>query len=314
MSIQWKRAIRLVVGLEEGNTDALDFSEFRVRFFVKQAFAQQPGSAEIYIYNVNPETMAKFKGEGQAVILQAGYEDSVATIFRGQVRQIRRGRESQTDTFLGIVAQSADKAHNYAVSNASLAAGWTPEDLRAKAMKDFADNGVEAGELCALPGTKMPRGRVMYGQTRKFLNDIAENHDIVWGYEGERVRMDPVTVPADQDNAIVLNSKTGMIGMPRLTTGGVFVSCLLNPLLKFGGQVLINEASIQREAYDVSYGGAVQNYKVSDAALGEDGYWRIVQCEHQGDTRGEQWQTNLVCIGVNAMVQTNGAAINAVSN
>ena len=52
MSENWKRACQLIVGIEKGKTDALDFSEFRIVFSVGQALVGQPGTAEVYVYNL----------------------------------------------------------------------------------------------------------------------------------------------------------------------------------------------------------------------------------------------------------------------
>ncbi len=66
------------------------------------------------------------------------------------------------------------------------------------------------------------------------------------------VRKQPVhIVPDDKyiQEAIVLNANTGLIGMPQQTMGaGVNVRCLINPNIKLGGLIRLDQASVYRQA------------------------------------------------------------------
>ena len=49
--------------------------------------------------------------------------------------------------------------------------------------------------------------------------------------------------------AIVLNSETGLIGMPQQTMGaGVNVRCLINPNIRINGLIQLDQASVYRTA------------------------------------------------------------------
>jgi len=49
--------------------------------------------------------------------------------------------------------------------------------------------------------------------------------------------------------AIVLNSRTGLIVMPQQTMGaGVNVRCLINPNIRVGGLIELDQASVYRSA------------------------------------------------------------------
>jgi hypothetical protein len=194
MSENWKRACQLIVGIEKGKTDALDFSEFRIVFSVGQALVGQPGTAEVYVYNLSVETMNKFKGEdgefrtGQDFALYAGYEGNIGLIFQGQVFQFRRGRESPTDTYLCIIAQNADIQHNFAVVKGPLAAGRTLEQEKQAILESFKANGAKTGYIAPSANqSEAPRGKTYFGLASEYLQQYAENNNQDFGYDGNEL-------------------------------------------------------------------------------------------------------------------------------
>lgn len=319
MSENWKRACQLVVGLKKGETEALDLSNFRIVFSVGQALVGQPGSAEIYIYNLSTETMNKFKSEsgeftsGQDLALYAGYEGNMGLIFQGQVFQFRRGRESPTDTYLCIIAQNADTQHNFAVVKGNLAAGRNLEQEKQKIIDAYKAHGAKAGYLApAANEAEAPRAKTYFGLASQYFQEYADNNNQDFGYDGDEITIVEKGRPRDA-KAYVLNTATGLIGMPQLTESGLQAECLLNPKIKMGHQIQIDKSLIQTQNYDIAYGqqGRDQPFK---QAFGAEGYYDIVGVTHDGDTRGDTWQTNIVGRGVGATSAVTGVAIHGVQN
>lgn len=319
MSENWKRACQLVVGIEKGKTDALDFSEFRIVFSVGQALVGQPGTAEVYVYNLSVETMNKFKGEdgefrtGQDFALYAGYEGNIGLIFQGQVFQFRRGRESPTDTYLCIIAQNADIQHNFAVVKGPLAAGRTLEQEKQAILESFKANGAKTGYIAPSANqSEAPRGKTYFGLASEYLQQYAENNNQDFGYDGNEITIVERNRPADV-KAYVLKPSTGLIGMPQLTMSGLRAECLMNPKIKIGSQVQIDSTLVQTENYETTYSqqGIDQPFK---QAFGADGYYNVVAVTHDGDTRGDVWNTSIVGTGVNAVQAISGVAIQGVQN
>lgn len=311
---QWGRQCRLTVAVGNDTPEAIDFSDFRIRFQVKQTLTGQPGTAEIYVYNVSRETERKLSEEGQEVILEAGYPGNMGVIFRGQLRQRMIGRESPTDTYLRIVAASGDQAHVYGVVNVTLAAGSSPDDVYQAIGDPLKYYGMSLGYVPKLPGSKLPRGKVMYGMARDHLRDFCDTYQLRFGYDGDQL----VCVPKDgaiPEEAIEINVNTGMIGMPIMTMGGLDIACLLNPELSIGRTIHIDNDSIQFEAISTAYGADPENVFKSKKMQGANGYYTILSREHLGDTRGNYWYTNLICEGVDAELSPiTGAKYNAVEN
>lgn len=332
---QWKRNCRLIVQVApeveaaedaiNATTDqtfnntrqAIDLSEMRIVFRVGQATRDNPKFAEIYVYNLSESTMNKLIGDdkaGQLVILEAGYGDQLATIFKGQAFQFRRGRESQTDTYLCILAQSGAKVYS-AVVNTTFAAGTTQSQIKDKMKEEFKKCGVDAGYMCEVSDQGLPRGKSFMGMLSDFMKQFTETNNTDLVIEDDQA----VMIPKGGNNgepAFVLSRNTGMVGMPELTTEGLNVSCLLNPRLKWGGQIQVDRSSIQTQQFDINYQGQEvdQTQKSLETAAGEKNRYNIVSVSHHGDTRGNDWYTDIKAVGLGARVQITGASITAVSN
>lgn len=293
MTRQWIRKVRLVVG---NGSEGVDCSDLRIRFAVRTQDVNYPWQADITVTNLSNATANRIRNEYKEVYLEAGYEDGSEEIFRGEVIQVRGpGRETPTDTYLNIQAAASQRAHSYAVVNKTLAAGHTfrdQVDAVLEAMKPF---GVTAGYIADLGDTKMPRGRAMFGMARNQLRAICMATGASWHIAGTKLNIvkNNESLPG---SAIVINSETGMIGMPVQTIEGVEARCLLNPRLKVGGLVQINEASIQRARLNITTNNSyVVEKTILDRNIDSDGIYKILQIIHTGDTRGTEYYSDILC-------------------
>src|ERR1700682_6233474 len=168
--MQYLRKFSVIVGTP-GN-DALDFKEFRVRFTVQRGDYQNPNSADVRVYNLADTTANRVARllptpEFTQLVIQAGYEGNYGVIFTGSIKQVRRGRENQKDSYIDITAADGDEAYNFSTTAASLAAGIaTPANAIQRFIKDMATRGITQGYLPPLLTNSNVRGRVYYGLTR----------------------------------------------------------------------------------------------------------------------------------------------------
>lgn len=311
MSAKWLRYFRLVVSVDGSNTQALDLSAFRCVFKISQAVIGKPCTAEITVYNVAQSTIDRIQvptnqvvgSKRLKVILEAGYQDDHSVIFQGDLWWKSVGRENETDTFMRLIASSGDRAHQYAVVNASIPKGASQEEVFSAVAASMAEKGVEVGSKPTLMATKLPRGKVLYAMSSDAMQGIADTNSFDWGYTASglvAIRKDQSYDPNEE--VVVLNAKTGMLGRPMLTVDGVEVESLLLPRADIGTLIQIDNRTIQRQSYDttVSTGAVQSNMAVTDAMTSADGLYRVVGREHSGDTRGNEWKTKLICFGVNA--------------
>ncbi len=292
MTRQWKRACKLTI---EGDSKAIDLSELRIKFAIRQGDVRTPSVADIRVYNLSEKTAQAIKKEFRKVTLEGGYEENSALLFTGEVRQVRTGRENPVDTYLDILATNADRAFNFGVVNKTLAAGHTFKDqveVAFQAMKPF---DVTMGFIADLGPVKMPRARVLFGMARDVLTRVGFSTNTSWSIQNGKLQMvkNSGFMPGD---VVVLNSRTGMIGRPVQTIEGIIVRCLINPEIRVTRRVKIDQASIQVAPLNVSDQGAPLNAEPNLPKLADDGIYKVLFIEIEGDTRGQPWYMDLICI------------------
>lgn len=294
MTQQYLRECRLTVG---GGGGAIDLSQMRITFDVRQGDRQFPNYANIRIYNLSDKTAQAIRKEFKPVTLEAGYRGSIGTLFKGEILQVRIGRENPVDKYCHILATSADRAHNHAVVNKSLAAGHTFKDQVEACLEPMKAFGVTVGHIDDLGSKKMPRGRVLTGMSRDILRQVGFATGTSWCIVNGTFQMvkNTGTLPGD---TVVLNSTTGLIGMPEQTIQGIVARCLLNTQIVPGCKVKIDQASIQQAEFDPAYKPSVTNetYDATGAKIAADGIYKVMVADHNGDTRGAPWYTDMICV------------------
>lgn len=294
MTRQYKRRVSLIVA---DDSAGLDLSQMHIQFSVRQWDIQTPNTATIRVWNLADSTERKIKKEFTRVVLQCGYEGGpMGTIFDGTIIQPKSGKQSATDTYLDIVAADGDQAYSFAVVSTSLAAGATATDQAKAAIAAMGEHGVTEGYLTdQMPAASLPRGVVMFGMARNHLNDVAAATDTKWSIQNGQAQIIPLT-GALPNTAVVLNSSSGMIGRPEQTQDGIRARCLLNPEIRMGGRVQIDNASINPATFQTSLQGQLNNELLPRIA--EDGFYRVIVADHVGDTRGNDWYSDLICIAL----------------
>lgn len=298
---QWIRKISLVVLAEQ---DGIDLSEFRIRFEIQAADFETPNNAVIRVYNLSRDSINKIRGKGEfsRVVLNAGYEQgNFGVIFDGTIVQFRVGREGNIDTHLDIIAMDGDSQYNQSIIQSSISKGKKPEDLIKEAIKAMEAEGGYIPTLEAEKNVANPRGAVLFGMARGHLRYLTTSLDYSWSIQNGKVNILPYTgyLPGE---AVELNRATGVIGVPEQTDQGIKVRCLLNPKLRVGALVKLND-----EEFNKLYGRdpngplipATQWAGVQyNAPLSPDGTYRIYVINYDGDTRGQSWYCELICMAV----------------
>lgn len=318
MSVQqYLRKASLIVGDANGN--GLDLSELRFSFAIRRGDLQTPNSADIRVYNLSDQTADSIRQtlptpEFTRVVIQAGYEGNYGVIFDGEIKQVRRGRESPTDTYLDITAADGDSAYNFAISAVSIAAGTPQTDQIGAVLQGMAQYGISKGYLPELKGNPLPRGKAVFGMTRDELRKLAKNTSTSWSIQDGKVNFVPLTAYMPGEIP-VLTSQTGVIGLPEQTQDGIKIRCLLNPNIKIGQVVQLDNASIQRYRYNLALNQQAQNLMTEQGnKLNNDGYYYVMVADHSGDTRGNPWFTDLLCLAVDATVPVSYINRQGVNN
>ncbi|AYQ38339.1 hypothetical protein CVS37_09650 [Burkholderia lata] len=301
MAEQFGRKVSLIIGPDAG--DALDLSGLRIVFRVQRGDTQTPNSLRARIYNVSDNTAQRAESkEFTRIVLQAGYEGNYGIIFDGSIIQVRRGRESPTDTYMDITAADGDMAYNFAVVNTTLAAGATQADVVDACLKAMGKFGVTAGYIADLPANPLPRGKVLFGMARDHLETVARSTQTLWSIQDGQLQIVPETSYAPGEIPVI-NAKSGMVGMPEQTANGITVRMLLNPGVKIGRLIQLDNSSIQRYEFSLNFTEDASNRNTAlQNKIAGDGFYYVMSNEFWGDTRGNDWYNEIICLAVDATV------------
>lgn len=336
MSQNWMRHFELQ--LVDNNGQGIELSDFKVTFTIDWfniSSASRVGTFKIY--NLSADTVNRITGqEFSKVRLIAGYDgiapevsaSDVGTvrevdaadvgqsdgrnyglIFSGEIRYSVTGKDSPIDSYVLIQAADTDLAFATSITSQTLAAGYTVADVNRALMKDFEAKGATEGLTPEMPATVFPRGRVLFGMTRHLMDNVAGQCGATWQFvDGQRQMVANNEYVHD---AIVLNSATGLIGMPQQTIGnGVNVCALINPNIRVNGLIQLDQASVYRTALsnnDIAMAGGQITDQNTDgnitlsgttaqpASIATDGVYIVRGIMYTGDTRGQAWYMDMMC-------------------
>ncbi len=299
---QWIRKLGLVVYT---GSKGLDLSSFRVVFEIRNADTESPNNATIRVYNLAASTVQNLVngGEYTQVTLNAGYVNgNYGVIFTGTIKQFRVGKETATESYLDILAADGDIGYNQGFVNQSIAKGSTPLqtiDRLIGAMPTLSSDN-SYSPIITQQNIPSIRGQVAFGMARARLRNVVSNLDATWSIQQGKIVVVPRTgyLPGE---IVQINIANGLIGVPQQTAEGIKIRCLLNSRIRIGGLVQLNNDEIAQTLNNgIGPPIAYNQYGIyHNAALAsKNGYYRAYVVEHEGDTRGNPWYTNLTCLAV----------------
>ena len=323
-SDQWLRRIDLTVYDSPSDSgSAINLTpdgdvQLQVIFQVRKMTNESPNLLTARIFNLAPDTMVKVI-EQRRVVLRAGYKTGrFGIIFKGNVAQYRRGKENATDTYLEIIAGDADLAFGYD----AVTQGWQAGEKVGKVISDHVDGMVAANPNLSRgvvePGdygnAQLIRSYAQNRTRHMSMRDLMNGAQADWFIDDEKVNFLDRTKYIDGAVAI-LSPATGLVGMPEVTPQGIQARCLLNPNLRLGGLVRIDTDLLSGVPFipgtqtqlpnagptstgDTRVSPATGKMEFSSAFTSPTGTYKILLLEHAGETRGNPWYSELVCIAL----------------
>ena len=297
MSQNWIRKYALTV-----NGEVLP-SSLRIRFYIYPNKLSTPDSAEIRIYNLTKDhAHALSKTEGKEIQLQAGYMDNCGVIYYGEIIRAMTGRENEVDTFIDFFCRAGDGAHNWGVVNKTLAAGSTQNDIVNELLKAISPYGITRGNIQSLSSYRYPRAVTLFGMARSLLSNIAKTNGSTWYVKDQKLNIEPWDATTGRN--FILNENTGMVGIPQETQDGVVVTSLINPQMRVGDQVTIDESKINRAPWIPNWEAEKQSGLINLSGVA-DGTYIIQGMEYRGDgisgfaigDAGDEWYQTMFAYG-----------------
>ena len=326
MSQQYLRNLSLIVA--DPNGKGLELGSLRCVFHVVRGDTQTPNSLDVSVYNTSDDTANRLRSpEFTQIQLAVSYGDQPPQlIFRGSIRQVRKGREDQLNSYVAITAADGDEAYNFSFAALTLAAGATPQNAIEALIKQMATaaagaptggsggQAVTQGYLPQLTANKSVRGRTYFGLCRDHLRGLANNNDCFWSIQDGAVTFIPQTsfIPG---TAVLITPSTGLISVPEQTQNGLEMTVLINPTIKVGQLVKLDSSDVNQFRYGLENKATPLNALLAQSTtkLNADGLYYCMRAEHTGDTRGQIWYTKLTCLSVDASQRLTSAPQAAIA-
>jgi len=306
-SRQYKRHAQVIIG-KSGK--GLLVENLRIVFEVVKDHQSAPNFANIKIYNLNDQHQNQIRTEYDDIILNAGYEGDEAVLFRGNIKHVYRYRDGN-DWIVEIDAGDGDRDFRGAVVNETLATGASDTQLVDRVCSNFSST--KKGSVKGVGETRRLRGKVVSGNARDVLHDIARQHDCTWSIQDGRLQIVKSNGVLDTE-AILVNGDTGMLGAPQQDDKGIKAKTLLNPLYQINGRVKLDNDNIKRKKKKIgstAQGGEDVNGTTEKpkepARLDPDGIYKIYKLTHKGDNRGQDWITEVECVSMDSAFPQKGA-------
>jgi hypothetical protein len=287
-------------------------------FEVRQAFMSDFWYADISVYNMDDATIQTALEKAVWVTLEAGFQTGpnvCSTIWDGPVLQTIYDREEVVDQRITFHCVA-----NPFMMDDIIAFSQGPFSSQQQLIARMAHE-INMPEMSYAKGTMGPkadqatnetqylRGYTVFGKIGKYLTQIADDHfmqtfrDGSQAYMSEMSRPDttpdftfsppypPDSMPPDPADDVTYS----VIGTPRQTPQGCMFTVLLDPRLKIGlppQVVRLRRTLISQVA--VNIGGTVSAPLTQGSAQGSDLKFFLQQVTHRGDTRGNDWYTEVI--------------------
>jgi hypothetical protein len=295
VSDMYLRRCSIVLG-SGGN--ALELSQLRCRFNITMAVNGKRNELYLRVTNLNPSTAAPFlQSPHQPITVSAGYQSGqYGQIFSGDTTWVVSGRENPTDTMLTVVAHDGGAGHVKAAVNKQFPAGSTPQDRFNAALQAMSPFNISKGYVGPdLSSPKYPRSDTYLGMAWQLLERVAQSKQAVWNIQQGKIQMLKQSGDNVPGSPVVLNTNTGLIGMPSQEIDQVLARCLINPSIVVGSQVQIAQGLVQPLVI-VDNGAQVTGTSIIPPgvqAIAADGIYTVFAIDVEGDTRGMPWYYDL---------------------
>lgn len=266
----------------------------RITFNLSKSILLEANTCEITIYNLSPDTEREIIQQGAEVILEGGYQGNTGIIFKGQLFQPIRGKENGTDYYLRLICIDGDAYLNLTWDAETIGPDNTRRQLAEQVIRS-STNQLDSVDVSQLPNESFvdgsiptnERSKVVFGCPCKYLSNIAKMSNSTFYIENNVGKFFNPNSTQGLQNAHLINKETGMIGQPEQIDRGVSVKCLLNPSIKLGDFIKIDNKTVITKEYE---------YGTIPYLLDKDGIYRIIKMNAVGDSRGQDWYWNLTTI------------------
>lgn len=320
----WGRAYELILSI--GSKDSGDSAKvtssawepeaLRIKFEVLESTNASPfWFADITVYNVNDADVLELLnsasgGKSLWLTLSAGYQKGnnlYSVIWSGPVLQVMYDQENVVDRVLRFnCIQAANQTFDQIFANFNTGIMSTQYQILTRMINQAG--GQAPQQVSQLAQTMMsakacPRGKTLFGGISKYVEQLALDNSLnTWIKENQRYVSElenpnlplPVSLiygPPLPPGAAVSNINSSVnasiIGIPKQTPFGAIFTVLLDPRLSVKLPPMVVQIQGLLSQYKLIYNQSLPNQWDSS------GVYIVGQVRHYGDSRGNDWYTEV---------------------
>ena len=295
----------------------------RMTFDVLQAMNTEPlWYADISVYNMDSQLAQSIAVNATWATLKAGFQSPsspnyMATIWDGPVFQVIYTRENVVDQKLTLHCVAIPGKLGEIVSFSMGGPLASQQQLAARMISEnnLPPIGVQYGTQGAVAARRMnatvyPRGNTVFGKVSQFMMQMADSNFLQTWNDGKQTYISEVTdtntgavtatpdlvyspafPPGGTENASGLPDGTNqsIVGTPQQIQQGVEFTVLLDPRLKVGIPPLL----VQLVRTNIAMLMRTPRGELP-TALASNLTFFVGQVRHMGDTRGNDWYTEVI--------------------
>lgn len=277
MARQYKRQYELVIISSDG--EATIISDLKVNFEITKSLLSFPNLCKISIYNPSSRTLSALEGKFTKIIFNAGYERNLKLLFKGEIRNVFKSR-SGTERIATIYAGDGERDWQNSTFNKTFSENVSIRSAVNEILSSFKN--LTIGSIEGIPNiADKLRGQSLSGSSKDILDGFADEYNFNWSIQDEEIIITPVETSIRNDESVLINKATGMIGSPTITEIGADVTTLLNPELMPNRSFKIESVNAAVQLGNLSF----RKVKKTDA----EGTYKIQEVTFKGDIREKEW-------------------------
>lgn len=222
----------------------------RISGRIERQADQTQTTGEIKIYNLAPGHNRQIYERGGEITVEAGYPETLASIFEGQMQRVRPGDDDLahvTHITLGDTVHS--KGSLGAFTNRSYDGPVLVRQILHDLVTDLNDHSETDRVLTLDISRDIPKGTTLTdfawaGASTDALTAILKNLDLRWFEDDGIIRVAPQGRPVHTTATVTISPDTGMIESPEITDDGIEVLSFLNPLVRIGSRIILRSATV----------------------------------------------------------------------
>lgn len=297
---RFNRVYRLLVG-RPGQVGVEVTSPIRITFDVEKTAEEEPNRHKIRVYNLKPERRREFEQTDMAVRLYAGYGEEAGPLL------LAAGTVVDAYTYFDgpdVVTELQVLDGYKEIRDTAVSLGYAPGITSRVILGDLARHM----SLPLLVGQDVPErswanGFSFYGPARTAMHKVAAGSGSEWSIQNQQLQV-VARRGVTTRQAVVLAADSGLIGYPERMTENAREKAKVKDV-NTGDNARLVSAQQQRHGWRVTSlllptinpGDPVIVQSRTHAASGT---WRVESVQHNGDSEGGDWQSELQLVDLNA--------------